>query len=249
MKVGRNDQCPCGSGRKYKHCYQDHDSGCLQKLKDDRIKMLAEHNDREKKVFRFFNEVIEETNIILLKSEDGHDKIQSRIQMIIIFSLVDMLGGYWYTFLGQNGKTLERPKNWYNKYCATEENIHYKDFWTELNVERLYVFRNSLVHFFGLGEKYDNIYISLASNNLPDKTHKNWQEEFSKKGDKTIIIRPEDFYNLIKEGGVLMLKEWGNMIKQAQTNRDKECYYINGIERVWDKIRKEGAVRIPSNIK
>jgi len=25
MKVGRNDPCPCGSGRKYKHCCYDKD--------------------------------------------------------------------------------------------------------------------------------------------------------------------------------------------------------------------------------
>ena len=25
MKIGRNDQCPCGSGKKYKHCHYDKD--------------------------------------------------------------------------------------------------------------------------------------------------------------------------------------------------------------------------------
>jgi len=29
-KVGRNDKCPCGSGKKYKHC-------CLPKIKENEL--------------------------------------------------------------------------------------------------------------------------------------------------------------------------------------------------------------------
>lgn len=36
MKIGRNDKCPCGSGKKYKQC-------CLSK--DDKIKQ----NEREQR--------------------------------------------------------------------------------------------------------------------------------------------------------------------------------------------------------
>ncbi|HHN74106.1 MAG TPA: hypothetical protein ENK10_02635 [Acidobacteria bacterium] len=31
-KVGRNDPCPCGSGRKYKECHESAGSGWLRKI-------------------------------------------------------------------------------------------------------------------------------------------------------------------------------------------------------------------------
>ena len=31
-KIGRNDPCPCGSGRKYKECHQKEGSAFLEKL-------------------------------------------------------------------------------------------------------------------------------------------------------------------------------------------------------------------------
>ncbi len=108
MKIGRNDPCPCGSSKKYKYCYDRTSAQCSARLRENRFTMLDEHNKREKFIFHFFKDVIQETNIILLKTEKGSDQIPSRIQMIIIFSLIDMLGNYWYEFLGQNGKTNER---------------------------------------------------------------------------------------------------------------------------------------------
>lgn len=32
IKVGRNDVCPCGSGKKYKDCHESHGSAYLEKL-------------------------------------------------------------------------------------------------------------------------------------------------------------------------------------------------------------------------
>ena len=32
VKVGRNDPCPCGSGKKYKECHERKGDGFLQKL-------------------------------------------------------------------------------------------------------------------------------------------------------------------------------------------------------------------------
>ena len=46
-KVGRNDPCPCGSGKKYKSCHQSEGSTFLEKLgrEDDkqRLKEAREH--------------------------------------------------------------------------------------------------------------------------------------------------------------------------------------------------------------
>ena len=42
MKVGRNDPCPCGSGRKYKHCCYDKD------LEERQASAAAAHEAAEK---------------------------------------------------------------------------------------------------------------------------------------------------------------------------------------------------------
>ncbi len=116
--------------------------------------------------------------------------------------------------------------------------------WKELSAERLYSFRNSLVHFFGLGEEKEGVYMALAPNNLPDQLHDKWQKEFLKRGKRTVVIRSQDFYDLVREGAILMLGEWQDIIKQAQTNRKREQDYVDGIKRVRSKIEKEGAVRV-----
>jgi hypothetical protein len=36
IKVGRNDPCPCGSGKKYKDCHESQGSAYLEKLALDR---------------------------------------------------------------------------------------------------------------------------------------------------------------------------------------------------------------------
>ena len=39
-KIGRNDPCPCGSGKKYKNCHQREGSAFLEKLgrEDDKLR-------------------------------------------------------------------------------------------------------------------------------------------------------------------------------------------------------------------
>ncbi|MEJ2077427.1 MAG: SEC-C metal-binding domain-containing protein [Acidobacteriota bacterium] len=41
LRVGRNDPCPCGSGKKYKHCHEAEGDAFLQKL--------AREQDREQR--------------------------------------------------------------------------------------------------------------------------------------------------------------------------------------------------------
>ncbi len=246
MNIGRNDLCLCGSNKKFKKCYGAVNSTCSIFLKEQCQKFINEHNEREKFVFRFFNEVLEDTNVILLKNKEGDDKLPLRVQMIIAFSLIDVLGSYWYEYLGKTGKTSERAQKWYEQFCLNDKNPNLltPQDWSRISSDRLYQFRNSLVHFFGLSEKSDGIYFALAPNNLPDDKHKDWQKQFSKKGDESFIIKPANFYDLIREGAVLMLNEWSEVIKNAQTSPEHEKSHIEGIERIFNKINKEGAVKV-----
>lgn len=244
MKIGRNDPCPCKSGKKYKHCYETDGSACVLFAYDQRVKMLQEHQGREDEVFRFFKEVTEETTVINLTDEKGNDRMPARIQMITIFSLVDVMGSYWFEYLDQTGRTNERAQVWYDKFCATDKNKHHIDLWKDISSTRLYNFRNALVHFFGFGEASEGISIVLAPNNMQEEIRKKYEAGFLRAGHKTIVIRPRSFSDLIKEGAILMLKEWGSIITEAQTDRTREREYIEGIERVWNKVRKEGAVMV-----
>lgn len=214
------------------------------RLRDERIQMLKEHTDREKEVFHFFNQIIAETTIIYLKDANDKDQIPLRIQMIIIFSLIDVLGSYWYEYLGQSGKTNERAQAWYEAFCATDRNPHYQGLWRELTSTRLYAFRNALVHFFGFGEENEGLSIILAASNLSEKMRLGMEEDLLVRGHKTIVMRPNNFSDLIKEGAIIMLHEWGSTIQAAQSEPVREAEYIAGIERVWKKVRKEGATGI-----
>lgn len=213
-------------------------------MENERIKILEKHKKRDDAIFRFFKEASEETHCVIAKDSKGNDLISARVQMIIAFSLVDVLASYWYEYRSCFGKTNERAKFWYSTYCVTDKNKYYKELWKELSCDKLYKFRNSLVHFFGLGEQCGDLYISLCQNNLPEKIRQKWQKDFLEKGQKTFIIRPREFSNMVKEGAILMLSEWKDVIKGAQTDRKKEQEHIEGINRIWEKIKKEGAVKV-----
>lgn len=48
LRVGRNEKCPCGSGRKYKECHEAQGEEFLQKLYRDSEKMkLLEKQKRD----------------------------------------------------------------------------------------------------------------------------------------------------------------------------------------------------------
>lgn len=49
-KVGRNDPCPCGSGKKYKDCHQRDGEAFLRKLARKQAKQERKHALRERGV-------------------------------------------------------------------------------------------------------------------------------------------------------------------------------------------------------
>ncbi|UCF69237.1 MAG: SEC-C domain-containing protein [Acidobacteriota bacterium] len=49
IKVGRNDRCPCGSGKKYKDCHEEEGTAFLERLALERDKeRLRERRQRLK---------------------------------------------------------------------------------------------------------------------------------------------------------------------------------------------------------
>ena len=209
------------------------------------------HEKREKEVFNFFNGVTLETDSIFLKNSDSTDVIPLRIQMVVIFSLIDIFASYWYEYKGERGGQKDRFINWYDYFCRTNKNLKYKkdDKWDIIDSHRIYRLRCSLVHFFGLSEASELIYLALVSNNLPEKEIKELETRFTKL-KTNIIIKPHDFYVLVKNGGITMFNEWIENIKEANNGNDnKKSEHIDGIERIWKKIQNEGAVGIVKPIK
>ena len=50
VRVGRNDSCPCGSGKKYKACHEDEGSAFLEKLalEEDRERMRLRREEMKR---------------------------------------------------------------------------------------------------------------------------------------------------------------------------------------------------------
>jgi len=49
MKVGRNDPCPCGSGRKYKDCHRREGTAYLEKLAYEQDRKLSRERREQRK--------------------------------------------------------------------------------------------------------------------------------------------------------------------------------------------------------
>lgn len=47
LRVGRNDPCPCGSGKKYKYCHESEGDAFLQKLARQKDKERREARQKE----------------------------------------------------------------------------------------------------------------------------------------------------------------------------------------------------------
>jgi hypothetical protein len=208
--------------------------------------IIAQHNERENEVVEFLMNVMGEVNQIFLNEPNGYNKISLRIQMIIAFSAIDVMAHYWFAFLNKTGKTNERAQMWYEEFCAKDENKYWVGLYRDVTSKRLYDFRNALVHFFGMGEVIgDEIYIALVASDLTAENKEKMEHIFLEKGHKTIMIYPKDFFDLVREGARIMIRHWLKMIAEAQTDKEKEKEYIDGIERVWSKTRKEGAKYVP----
>ena len=204
------------------------------------------HQQRDKEVFQFLVGITGESDVVFLKGDKEEEKIPLRIQMIISFTLMDVLASYWYEYLGKNDSISARSCSWYDHFCRTDRNTEYKKDpqWQILSSDRLYQFRNSLVHFMGMSEIRENIYMGLVSNDLPETERERMIKRLTAATHRTAIIRPNDFHKLIKQGGKIMLEEWQKVIEQSHTNPEKKKDHIDGIERIYNKIQLEGAAAI-----
>lgn len=245
-KPGRNDACPCGSCEKYKNCYGKQLDTCTVYTNEVKTLMEKSHAEKDKMVFQFFGDTLEDIGTIFYKNEKELEVVSSRVQLIAIFTLVDVLANYWYEYRNQTGTPKERFNTWLNAFCFTHENKEFPGSeYQKITADRLYDFRSSLVHFFGLSRTDENTF-GIVPN---DEEAKRLMEGFIKRqrnnGKTMYMVDSKKLHSLVSEGAILMLNGWSQIIQESQTVEAKKWSHIEGINRIYDKVMLEGAVRVP----
>ncbi|MES3005480.1 MAG: SEC-C domain-containing protein [Patescibacteria group bacterium] len=245
----RNEKCPCGSGKKYKQCFLAVNSTCKDFIETKNLNFINDHPSRNKKVFQFFTQAIEDINTAFRKDDKNRDIVASRVQMVTIFTFIDIMASYWFEYLGKTGTQQERFLGWFSKYCLTTDNKEYKDNteMKKITAPRAYSFRNSMVHFFGLSGFEEDKYMLLATNDRPEIEVEELKKRLKKKSRAVVITKSEEWHRLITSGAMLMLEEMQNDIDKSQTDEATAYAHVHGIDRIFQKTQKEGAVKIPAN--
>lgn len=210
--------------------------------------MLAQYKERDDKVFQFFGEVLEDIGSVFVRDDTGKELVSSRVQVITVFTFVDIVASYWFAYHNKTGTPTTRFTEWTREYCFTSRN---KEFvgsaFERLDALRLFELRNSLVHFFGLASSKDSPHNFAISPN-DDGKWKSVTEKLTKvlkkKGQELTVLESKKFYNLALEGSVLMLDEWKMIISEAQNDESKKMAHIEGIDRIFQRIEAEGALKV-----
>jgi hypothetical protein len=216
-------------------------------MEEKKQKLWAEHPSKDNKVFRFFNEAVEDIGTAFRINESGKDLVAARVQLITVFTFIDVMANYWFEYLGENVTQQQRFNEWMNKYCLNEANTEYKKEpeFQKLTSTRAYSFRSSMVHFFGLSEYSENYYILIATNERSEEEIERLKKAIKNKTRQVIIIKPKKLHNLVTDGATLMLRDMQKNIDDSKLDENKKWAHVYGIDRIFQKTEKEGAVKIP----
>lgn len=203
------------------------------------------HQKKDDAVFKFFREAMEDIGSVFAMDEQKHNYTSERVQLVCVFTFVDVVASYWYEYLNKTGTQRERFVEWVERYCLAAENQECTgtDF-EHLTTRNFYAFRSSMVHFFGIAGLEDDYKLSIATNRIEDELVEKWRQGFRERGAHVLIIKPKKLYNLILEGAMLMLGEWKKIIDEAKNDEDKKWQHIEGIDRIYKKIQLEGAAKV-----
>lgn len=237
-----NIKCPCGSGIKYKNCYGKNRPDCNVFLKENRTKLSAEHAEKEKEVMDFFNGLVKDVKKLLFL-EEAKGVVSERMQTIACFVLMEVFSNYWSIYNSKNETPEERLITWYKLFCSSDENKTYKEneYLKKLGYAPLLKLRHSLIHFYGMSEQEEGKYITLISKDIDQETFEKYKKGF-KKG--IAVLKTTDLYEFFKDAGLLMLKHFLINIQKSGQDEDKKWEHIEGINRIHDKFKKEGATEI-----
>ena len=153
MKIGRNEKCPCGSNKKYKECYLTDSENCTLYLKDRNTKISSKYEEVLRSVIERLRQTTWELDQLFYKTEGGREIIPALMQLVGIFTVIDVLGNYWYEYLGKTASTSKRFDEYLDSFCFTNKNKEFlgRKYLSSITAEKLRLLRNNVVHFNGLG--------------------------------------------------------------------------------------------------
>ena len=209
--------------------------------------MVNQHAERDKMVFKFFSDAMDDINTIFAKNDKGQELIANRVQVATIFTFIDIVSSYWFEYQGRTGTQKERFIEWVERYCLIDEN---KDFTGSAlkgcSSKELYAFRSSMVHFFGLSGNPEWGMFFLAPNDAEaEKISREFIKDQNKKGKKLYAVHSKELHSIVVEGSFIMLEEWREVIRRAQADESLKMEHIKGINRIHEKIMLEGAIKVP----
>ena len=213
---------------------------------NDRKQLGLEHQKKDDVVFKFFfKEAMEDIGSVFAIDEKKRNYTSERVQLICVFTFVDVVASYWYEYLGKTGTQQDRFLEWVKRYCLIKENSEYTgtDF-EHLTAENFYAFRSSMVHFFGIAGLDGDYKLSIATNSVPDELVEQWRKVFRDRGSPVLIIKPKKLYDLVLNGAEAMLNEWKIIINESQNDEVKKWQHIEGIDRIYQKVQLEGAAKV-----
>ncbi len=193
---------------------------------------------------RFFQEAVSEIQAAFLT--DGVEKyVGPRLQLVAAYTLAEVFSSYWDIYRAFDKNPDERMRTWLGEFCFTSDNDTFQKnpYFKRLNAQDLISLRNSLIHFFGLSDQAaTSMQIAFAQSHMKDDEF----AEYISKFPKTVVaFKPIDFYHLFKDGALLMLNVLLDNIHQAAKDESKKWEHIEGINRLYEKVMKEGAVMQP----
>ena len=207
----------------------------------DTEQTLREHALKEKAVMTFFKEAVKEVQAAFAEGSDRF--VGVRMQMIAAFTFFEVLSNFWECYINRHRGPNERLTDWFKTFCETNNNETYKTnaYFKNLGVEPILDLRHSMVHFFGLSPQRPDKQIALGSSHMDKETFEKYEKGF--KGD-VAVFKPTQFYELFQKGGLLMIEKMLDNIHSSNKDENKKWEHIEGINRIFEKFKSEGAMQI-----
>jgi len=188
---------------------------------DERRQQLGrDHQKKDDLVFRFFRESMEDIGSVFAMDDKKRNYTSERVQLICVFTFVDVIASYWFEYLGRNGTQRERFLEWVQRHCLTEGNPEYAgtDF-AHLTPENLYAFRSSMVHFFGIAGLEGDYKLTIATNRIADDLIEKWKRGFRERGEQVLIVKPKKLHNLILKVRLRCLTSGEQLLTRRKTTK------------------------------
>lgn len=248
-KIEMNHPCPCGSEKKYKNCYVSKSEECAQYVQEHGKEISEKYTKIANNVTESLVKTSQDLNTLFYKTPEDKEVIPSLMQMIGVFTVIDVFGSYWFEYLGKHGTHSERFDEFINKFCFTSDNSEFveRKYLGKITAENLRSLRNSIVHFYGLGKNHGFCIIANPSKTAQVEKIDLAVRGFKKYKNDLIFIQPIELKKIIIEGGVQMVKHFHMEGASAKSTKEVMSYF-HSLGRIYSKLEEEGAMNVSQDM-